>query len=47
MDVLPVDLTSWTNIEDCVLLESVSSSVCLGGCVHVVGCIITVRLKIV
>lgn len=37
MAVLTVDLISRTNPEDCFLLDSVSASVCLGDCVHVIG----------
>lgn len=35
MDVLTADLNTQKNIEDCVLLDSVSACVCVGGCVHV------------
>lgn len=47
MDVLPVDFTSQADVEDCVVLDSVSASVCLGGCVHEIGCIITTKVQIV
>lgn len=46
-DVLLVGLTSRTNLEDCVLLDSVSATVCLSDCVHVNGCITAIKVQTV